>query len=102
MKKVLIIDNNQSSLELERFLRTKDYSPIIVDTVDEGLRNINESENLKVVLLNVELSGMSGLDALERMKHEHPEVIVIVIGAGCTNSEKSNASGSIRRFVQRY
>ena len=80
-KEVLIIDNNQSSHALAYFLRTEGYSPIIVETVDEGLEKINQSENLKVVLLSVELSGISGLDALRRIKQEHPEVLVIVIRA---------------------
>lgn len=95
MNEVLIIDDNQSSLELESFLRTKDYSPIIVDTVDKGLRNINESENLKVALLNVELSGISGLDALQRIKREHQEVIVIVIRAGVKAARKAMRLGAL-------
>ena len=95
MKKVLIIDENQSSLELESFLRTKGYSPIIVDTVDKGLGNISESEDLKVVLLNVQLSGISGLDALQRIKREHQEVIVIVIRAGVKAARKAMRLGAL-------
>lgn len=95
MNEVLIIDDNQSSLKLESFLRTKGYSPIIVDTVDKGLRNIDESKNLKVVLLNVELSGISGLDALQRIKHEYHEVIVIVIRAGVKAARKAMRLGAL-------
>lgn len=95
VKEVLIIDDNQSSLELESFLRSKEYSPLIVDTVDKGLENINESENLKVVLLNVELSGMSGLDALQRIKREFQEVIVIVIRAGVKAARKAMRLGAL-------
>ena len=102
MKKILIIDNNQSSLELEHFLRTKDYSPIIADTVDEGLENIKESENLKVVLLNVELSGISGLDALKKIKHKHPEVIVIVIKAGVNTARKATRLGAMDVLSKRF
>lgn len=81
MREVLIIDDNQSSHALEHFLKAEGYSPIIVGSVDGGLEKINASENLKVVLLNVELSARRGLDALQRIKREHPQVIVIVIGA---------------------
>ena len=95
MQEVLIIDNNQSSLELERFLRAKDYAPIIVDNVDEGLEKINESRNLKVVLLNVELSGISGLDDLKRLKHEHRDVIVIVIKAGVRTARRATRLGAM-------
>lgn len=118
MKKVLIIDNNQeSSLELKRFLEVRDYAPIIVDnvdccinceirpvgryapiivnTVDEGLANINGSKNLKVVLLNVAFSERRGLEALEKIKREHPEVIVIVIGAGAETARKAVRLGAL-------
>ena len=82
MRKVLIIDDNQSTHDLQYFLKTEGYSPIVVEAVEDGLKKISASENLKVVLLNAELSARRGLDALERIKHEHPQVIVIVIGAG--------------------
>ena len=95
MNEVLIIDDNHSSLELESFLRTNGYSPIIVDTVEKGLSNIANSKNLKVVLLNVELSGISGLDALQRIKYEHPEVIVIVIRAGVKAARKAMRLGAL-------
>ena len=36
MKEVLIIDNTQSSSDLERFLRNRGFAVIVVDTVDEG------------------------------------------------------------------
>ncbi len=94
MKKVLIIDSSQSSGELGNFLTDRDYFPIIVGTVDEGLEKI-ESENLKVVLLNVELSGLSGLDALERIKSEYPEVIVIVIKAGGQTARRAMRLGAL-------
>jgi len=58
------------------------------------LEKINASENLKVVLLNVELSAKRGLDALQRIKHEHPEVIVIVVKAGLNTARKASVLGA--------
>ncbi len=88
MKKVLIIDDNQSSSELKSFLENKDYSPTVVNTVRKGLNSIKGSED-QVVLLNVESSGKVGVDALERIKSEHPKVIVIIIGAGVQTARKA-------------
>ena len=93
MEKVVIIDDNRSSDELEIFLRNRGYFPISVDTVDEGLRNINASENLKIILLNAELSAERGWDALKRIKREHPEIIVIVIGAGVQTARRAVSLG---------
>lgn len=95
MREVLIIDDNQSSHALEYFLRTEGYSPVIVESVDEGLEKINASENLKVVLLNVELSARRGLEALQRIKHEPSRVIVIVIGAGVQTARRAMPLGAM-------
>lgn len=81
-KEVLIIDDNRSSDKLEDFLKNKGYCPYLVDDVDEGLAYIRKFESLEVVLLSAALSARSGLDALKRIKDEHPNVIVIVIRAG--------------------
>ena len=88
MKKVLIIPNTQSSSELVNYLKNMDYSPIILDTYDEGLKKINKSKDIKVVLLNVESSGRNGLQTLKQIKHKHPKVSVLLIGAGVQTARK--------------
>lgn len=88
MKKVLIIANGQPSDELVNFLEERDYSPIIVDTQEEGLNKIRESNNLRVVLINVESSGKNGLRTLKQIKNRAPKVSVILIGAGVQTARK--------------
>ncbi len=88
MKKVLIIANSQPSDELVNFLEEKDYSPITVDTQEEGLNQIRESKDLRVVLINVESSGQDGLLTLKQIKNGRPEVSVILIGAGVQTARK--------------
>ena len=118
MKKVLIIDSNrESSLELERLLTDENHAPVIddyvdccikceiqpvgrytpvsVDTVDAGLAKIQTSKDLKVVLLNVALSERKGLAALKKIKREHPEVIVIVSGAGAKTAGEAVYLGAL-------
>ena len=100
-KEVLIIDDNQGSDGLERFLKTKDCFPVVVDNVKEGLEKIKKSEHLKVVLLNVELSGISGLAALERIKKEYRDVIVLVIRAGVNTARKAMHLGALDAMSKR-
>lgn len=88
MKKVLIIANTQRADELVNFLKEKDYSPISVDTHDEGLKRLRKSKDLRVVLINVESSGRNGLRTLKQIKNDHPEVSVILIGAGVQTARK--------------
>ena len=96
----MIIDENQSSSELERFLRNRGFSVIVVDAVGDGLRNISESENLKVVLLNVELSATNGLEVLRLIRREHPEVIVIVIRAGVQTMRRATRLGALEILLR--
>ncbi|RKU17477.1 hypothetical protein C6501_03915 [Candidatus Poribacteria bacterium] len=101
MKNVLIIDENQGSDGLEDFLRTKRYSVVVVDNVDRGLEKIEESENLKVVLINVELSGIDGLEALRRIEENHPDIIVIVIRAGVNTARQAILQGALDAMSKR-
>lgn len=100
MKEVLIIDENQSSFELERFLRNRGFSVSVVDAVGDGLRNISESEHLKVVLLNVELSAKRGLEALRLIRRDHPDVIVIVIRAGVQTMRRATRLGALEILLR--
>ena len=93
-KEVLIIDDDQSSSELERFLINRDFSVSVVNAVGNGLRNINESENPRVVLLNVESSATNGWEVLAQIKREHIGVSVIVIGAGVQTVRRATALGA--------
>ena len=96
MQEVLIIDSNRSSHRLGNFLRRKGYSAIIANDFEDGLQNINESEHPKIVLLSAELSGISSLEALESIKHKHPDVIVIVVRAGVNTARKATVLGALR------
>ena len=71
------------------------YAPILVNSVDEGLEKIRESETLKVVLLNVASPEMNGLDALKKIKRDPSEVIVIVVGADAETAREAGDLGAL-------
>ncbi len=81
MKSVLVIDDDEKICwAFEQFLEAEGYTPSIANSAEEGLSCI-ESQNPDVVLLDVKLPGMSGLDALSEIKERHPWTIVIIITA---------------------
>lgn len=81
MKNVMVIDDDKKICwAFEQFLEGEGYNPFIANSAEEGLRRI-PSENPDVILLDVGLPGMSGLEALEEIKSKHPRVIVIIITA---------------------
>ena len=81
MKNVLVIDDDEKICwAFEQFLEEEGYSPGIANNAEEGLRRI-AADKPDVVLLDVKLPGMSGLEALAQIKARYPWVIVIIITA---------------------
>ncbi|MDE0316358.1 MAG: sigma-54 dependent transcriptional regulator [Candidatus Poribacteria bacterium] len=81
VKNVMVIDDDEKICwAFKQFLEGEGYNPIIANSAEEGLRRI-ASEKPDVILLDVGLPGMSGLEALAEIKTHHPWVIVIIITA---------------------
>ncbi len=81
MKNVLVVDDDEKICwAFEQFLESEGYAPSIANSAEEGLRRI-AADKPDVVLLDVNLPGMSGLEALGEIKANHPGVIVIIITA---------------------
>ena len=81
MKNVLVVDDDEKICwAFEQFLESEGYTSDVANSAEEGLRRI-AADKPDVVLLDVNLPGMSGLEALEEIKARHPWVIVIIITA---------------------
>ena len=81
MKNVLVIDDDEKICwAFEQFLESEGYRPSTANNAEEGLRRIT-TDKPDVVLLDVKLPRMSGLEALGEIKEHHPWVIVIIITA---------------------
>ncbi len=81
MKNVLVIDDDEKICwAFEQFLTDEGYHPIIANNAEEGLRRLS-SENPDIVLLDVRLPGMNGLDALKQMKALRPDMVIVVMTA---------------------
>ncbi len=79
MEKILIVDDEAFICEnLERILGEEGYETAVADGGARALA-ITEREAVDLVLLDLNLPDMSGLDVLERLKERDPELLVIVI-----------------------
>jgi DNA-binding NtrC family response regulator len=65
---------------LKLALKKKNYHVQAFETAESGLKAIDENPP-DLVLLDIGLPGMSGVEALEIIKARHPEVIVVMITA---------------------
>jgi DNA-binding NtrC family response regulator len=78
---ILIIDDEQEIREsLDQLVKLEGYQSDSATNAQEGLKKM-ESQVYDLVLLDISLPDRSGLEVLQSIKHENPEVGVIMITA---------------------
>ncbi|MEP9410654.1 MAG: sigma-54-dependent Fis family transcriptional regulator [Candidatus Brocadia sp.] len=79
--KVLIVDDEKlMRISLESQLKKEGYYVKSVDNALDGLRMV-KSEEYDVVVTDLRLSGMSGMDFLKEIKKYNQEIIVVIMTA---------------------
>jgi two-component system response regulator (stage 0 sporulation protein F) len=77
--KVLLVDDEVAVRDLfNDLLKKEKYSVKCVATGEEALELI-KNENFDVVLLDIKLTGMSGVEVLQKIKEIKPEIVIIMI-----------------------
>jgi len=79
MSKVLIIDDEESTRKiLGMYLRSKDYEVLTAADGQEGIE-VFQKERPPIVLTDIKMPSMDGIEVLERIKQSAPETEVIVV-----------------------
>ena len=79
--KVLIVDDEKlMRISLESQLKKEGYSVKSVDNALDGLKMV-KSEEYDVVVTDLRLSGLSGIDFLKEIKKHNQEIIVVIMTA---------------------
>ena len=79
MMKILVVDDEQSIREtLELFLQEKGFDVLTVEDGEKGL-DAAEREQPDIVILDLRLPGLDGLEVLQRLKHHNKDISVIMI-----------------------
>ncbi|NVM57959.1 MAG: response regulator [Desulfobacterales bacterium] len=79
MTRLLIIDDERPILEmLDLSLTSEGYEVITAESGDEGLK-IFEEDNLRLVITDIKMPGLDGIEVLKRIKATDSEAEVIVI-----------------------
>ena len=78
--KILIIDDEPSLLQSLDTVLSDQYDTILADTGEDGVVQMKDRMP-DLVLLDMALPGISGLESLKQIKQIDPEVVVIMITA---------------------
>lgn len=77
--KVLVVDDEAPVRELfNELLKQEKYSVKSASTGEEALA-MAEKEDFQIVLLDIKLPGISGIEVLKKLKDKTPNLIVIMI-----------------------
>lgn len=81
MKKILLVDDEEGIQMLYREeLEDEGYEVISAYTGEEGLQKFKE-ESPDLVILDIQMPGMNGIETLRQMKMDNPKLPVILSSA---------------------
>ena len=84
--RVLLVDDEEEFVTtLAERLQIREIETVIATDGDEALRII-DTDTPPVVVLDVMMPGIGGLNVLQQVKRNHPEIqIILLTGRGSTN-----------------
>jgi len=86
---ILVVEDEPTNAELlEILLSRKNLKYIIAYDGNSALELFNQREDIRLVLLDIKLPGMTGEEVLQEMKARRPEIPVVVQTAYVFNTDK--------------
>ncbi|MBU0519543.1 response regulator [bacterium] len=90
-KKIMLVDDEKEFAEtLAERLLTRNIESIIAHDGEEALKKLNE-ELPGIMILDIRMPGMDGLDVLRHVKAAHPDLEVIMLTGHGSKKEESLA-----------
>jgi len=78
-EKILVVDDEKSICQtLKAILRDEGYQVVVAESGEEAVKIVEEEEP-QLVLLDIWLPGMDGLETLTAIKKINPEILVIIM-----------------------
>lgn len=77
--KVLIVNDEESIRESLKHILSDHYELILTDGGEQALDVLDHAKDVKVVLLDIKMRKVHGLDVLKEIKAKRPDVKVIMV-----------------------
>ena len=90
--KLLLVDDEENFVSaLAERLQLRDFRPKVALNGEEGLDAL-EKETPDVIVLDLRMPGIDGMEVLRRVKKSHPQVQVIILTGHGTEQDREEAS----------
>jgi len=91
MSKILIVDDEIEICDfLKEFFSDRDYDVVTASSGEEALAKV-EKEDPAILLLDVKMPGIDGLEVLRMVKDKYPKLKVIMVTAVETSDQIDEA-----------
>jgi len=79
MIKVLYVDDEPINLMLFKTMLRKKYDVITTDSGINGLEELSNNPSIRVVISDMKMPGMNGLEFIMKAKKQYPNVIFCIL-----------------------
>lgn len=89
-KRIFVVDDDNMNLARTRIILGKEYDVVLADSGIEALAKL-QNKKADMVLLDIDMPGMNGLETFERMKKFAADIPVIFLTASGLEEDVQNA-----------
>ena len=90
MKKILVAEDNDSNFILMTYILKKYYQYERARNGQEAVEMV-EKDNFDIVLMDIKMPIMDGLEATKAIKEKHPDLPIIALTANAFDSDRQLA-----------
>ena len=77
--KILICDDEEGIRESLKLILADHYDLIAVDSGEMALNTLSHSQDIKIILLDIKMPKINGLDLLKEIKKKFPHLKIIMV-----------------------
>ena len=78
-KKILICDDEEGIRESLKLVLGEFYDLIVVESGEQALHTLGHSKDIAIVLMDIKMPKVHGLDVLQEIKSKFPHVKIIMV-----------------------
>lgn len=94
--KILVVDDDHSVSTVVKIILDDAYDVTVANSAIRALRYLSECK-ADLVILDINMPGVDGIDALGEIKKRHPDTVVIMLSS-CASMENINKAASFGAY----